>query len=141
MTDFVLHPQLAADSFALAEAPLSRLLLSKDAQYPWFILVPRRKDIREIYELDAADQAQLLLESSTLGRAAMQAFAGDKLNVAALGNLVPQLHVHHIVRFSTDAAWPGPVWGKHPPIAYGESDRTQRIQSLKTRLTADWHWL
>lgn len=141
MTDFALHPQLAADSFALADAPLSRLLLSKDARYPWFILVPRRSDIREIYELDAADQAQLLLESSTLGLAAMQAFGGDKLNVAALGNMVPQLHVHHIVRFSTDAAWPSPVWGRHPAVAYDEAAREQRIQSLKTRLTADWHWL
>ena len=141
MTDFVLHPQLAADSIALADAPLSRLLLSKDAQYPWFILVPRRSQIREIYELSAADQAQLLLESSTLGLAAMQAFAGDKLNVAALGNMVPQLHVHHIVRFSTDAAWPAPVWGKHPAVAYEDAQRAERIQSLKTRLTADWRWL
>lgn len=141
MTDFVLHPQLAADCIPIAEAPLSRLLLSKDARYPWFILVPRRADIREIYELSEADQAQLLLESSTLGKAAMQAFAGDKLNVAALGNMVPQLHVHHIVRYKTDAAWPGPVWGQHPAVAYDEAGRADRIQSLKTRLTTDWDWL
>lgn len=121
--DFELHPRLAADCFALAELPLSRLLLMNDAQYPWCILVPRRAGIREIYELSDNDQLALLRESSMLGRALMQAFAGSKLNVAALGNVVPQLHVHHIVRYENDPTWPAPVWGRHPARPYEDAQR------------------
>ncbi len=116
MTD--LHPQLAADCIELGRFPLCHLLLMNDSQYPWFILVPDRDDIREIYQLDDADRAQLLRESCLLGEFLMRHFAGDKLNLAALGNQVPQLHLHHIVRYRSDPAWPGPVWGKLPPVAY-----------------------
>ena len=112
---FELHPRLAADCFVLGDFPLCRLLLMNDAQYPWFILVPRREGAREIYLLEERDQQQLLRESSQLSRAAMDAFKGEKLNVAALGNVVPQLHLHHIVRYASDPAWPGPVFGRHPP--------------------------
>lgn len=139
-TGFQLHPQLAADSVVLADGPLSRLLLLQDARYPWFVLVPRRAGIREIYELDDADQARLLAESVQLGRAAMAAFGGDKLNVAALGNLVPQLHLHHIVRYTGDAAWPGPVWGRHPALPYSPAQRHARGAALRERLAGDWHW-
>jgi diadenosine tetraphosphate (Ap4A) HIT family hydrolase len=89
-----------------------------DSNYPWFILVPDRDDIREIYQLDTADREQLLDESCRLSEFVMSAFEGDKLNVAALGNQVPQLHLHHIVRYTTDSAWPGPVWGKFPALSY-----------------------
>lgn len=95
----------------MGELPLSRLLLLNDARYPWFVLVPRREAITEIYQLDEAEQQQLLRESSQLGQFLMESFNGDKLNIGALGNLVPQLHLHHIVRYRDDAAWPGPVWG------------------------------
>lgn len=133
---FALHPRLAADTFVLFQWPLSVVLLMNDARYPWCILVPRRTDIREIHELAETDQQQLLRESSTLGRALMQAFDGTKLNVAALGNVVAQLHVHHVVRFEDDAAWPAPVWGRHPPQPYDEAGRRTFVERLSPLLPA-----
>ncbi|MGQ0701287.1 MAG: HIT domain-containing protein [Panacagrimonas sp.] len=134
-TEFELHPRLAADTFVLSDLPLSRLLLMNDAQYPWCILVPRIPGAREIHELADVDQQQLLRESSMLGRALMAAFGGLKLNVAALGNMVPQLHVHHIVRFESDPAWPAPVWGRHPARPYDEAGRRAFIEHLRPHLT------
>ncbi len=133
---FELHAQLARDCRVLGDWPLCRLLLMNDANYPWFILVPRRNAIREIYELDDADRAQLWEESVQLSRAAMQAFAGYKLNLAALGNAVPQLHVHHIVRQTDDPAWPGPVWGKVPATPYEPAAMQQCITRLRAALPA-----
>ncbi len=127
---FTLHPQLAKDCFVLGDGPLCRLLLMNDAHYPWTILVPRRDGIREVHELTDADRRQLWDESALLSRALMKTFGGDKLNIAALGNVVPQLHVHHIVRFKTDPAWPAPVWGKLPPQPYTETERGKRIDLL-----------
>ncbi len=115
---FTLHPQLEKDGIVMGELPLSRLLLLNDSRYPWFVLVPRRENITEIYQLSEADQQQLLLESSRLGRLMMEGFNGDKLNIGALGNLVPQLHLHHIVRYKNDEAWPGPVWGVGAALPY-----------------------
>ena len=131
---FVLHPQLAADCHVIGDAPLCRLLLMEDSQYPWCILVPRRDHVREIYELSAADRGQLLEESVALGEAMMTICDGDKLNVAALGNAVPQLHLHHIVRRHSDAAWPAPVWGRHPPRPYDADARMRLIAQLWTGL-------
>lgn len=131
---FELHPQLARDTLVLADLALSRLLLMNDAQYPWCILVPRIAGASEIHELPEPDQAQLLRESVELGRAMMNAFGGDKLNVAALGNVVPQLHVHHIVRFRTDPAWPAPVWGRHPAQPYDDARRRNFIERLAPHL-------
>lgn len=125
-----LHPRLAADTAPVGNFVLSRLLLSNDANYPWLILVPRRADIREIHDLSEADQQQLLRESMLLSRALMTAFSPAKLNIAALGNMVPQLHVHHIARFENDAAWPAPVWGRVPAIDYDEAARSERIRTL-----------
>ena len=93
-----IHPQLVKDCVLLGRFPLCHLLLSNDCHYPWFILVPARLDIREIYQLDANDRQQLLDESCQLSEFLMAHYDGDKLNVAALGNQVPQLHLHHIVR-------------------------------------------
>ena len=132
--DWSLHPRLAADSCRVGQFALSLLLLSKDANYPWFILVPRRAGVREIHELDDADQMQLLRESSRLGRALMTAFSGTKLNVAALGNVVPQLHVHHIVRHESDPAWPAPVWGAVPMQPYPPGGVDARIEALRPHL-------
>ena len=132
--DFDLHPRLAADGFVLGQWPLSTLLLMNDAQYPWCILVPRRAGVREIYELSQADQHQLLHESCCLGRALMQAFDGHKLNVAALGNVMPQLHVHHIVRHYNDPNWPFPVWGRLPAQRYSPSERNACLDRLKPHL-------
>lgn len=115
---FSLHEQLARDTVRLGSWPLCEVLLMNDSQYPWLILVPRRSGLREIYELSDADLQQFMRESCWLGQRLMDEFGGDKLNVAALGNQVPQLHVHHIVRFRDDAAWPAPIWGKFPAKAY-----------------------
>lgn len=127
---FTLHPTLKKDSIVLGEFPLCLLLLIKDAQYPWCVLVPKKENIRETYELSQADQQQLLKESSILSQSLMTAFGGHKLNVAALGNVVPQLHIHHIVRFESDPAWPAPVWGKHPMRAYTSDQLDAVIQKI-----------
>jgi diadenosine tetraphosphate (Ap4A) HIT family hydrolase len=127
-----IHPQLSADCIILGRFPLSHVLLVNDLNYPWFILVPDRDNIREIYQLEAADAQQLLEESCLLSEFIMNAFNGDKLNVAALGNLVPQLHLHHIVRYESDAAWPTPVWGKHTALAYSDA----AVEEIKSKFLA-----
>lgn len=118
---FQLHERLAEDTIRLGQSALCEVRLMNESTWPWVILVPRREQIREIHELSEMDQWQLLRESSALGQGMMEVFGGDKLNVAALGNLVPQLHLHHIVRFEGDPAWPGPVWGKQAPVPYSAS--------------------
>lgn len=128
--EFSLHPRLATDCFQIGQFELCRLLMMNDAQYPWFILVPQRPNVREIYELDADDQRRLLTESSALSKIVMKAYQGDKLNVAALGNMVPQLHVHHIVRHVNDSAWPKPVWGLHPAMPMNDAAIRERLRML-----------
>lgn len=107
-----LHPQLKTDTVEIGRFRLCRLLIMKDANYPWFILVPDRESVTEIHQLPAEDQWQLMRESVLLSEALVRAFTPDKLNIAALGNVVPQLHLHHIVRYRHDPAWPAPVWGR-----------------------------
>lgn len=138
MSTFVLHERLAADCLVVGDWPLCRVLLMNDGNYPWLILVPRRPDLREIYQLDGADRSQLLAESCLLGETMMREFSGDKLNVAALGNMVPQLHVHHVVRKAGDAAWPAPVWGKVPAKPYSTPEVIAFLASLRTLLSAHW---
>ena len=113
-----LDPRLRHDTIVLGSFPLSLLLLMNDRTYPWLILVPQRAGIHEIYQLNPADQQQLLRESSHLAAVLAAHFHPDKLNIAALGNVVPQLHLHHVVRYQSDPAWPAPVWGKTPPVPY-----------------------
>lgn len=127
---FNLHPQLANDCFDLAEFPLCKLLLCNDSAYPWFILVPKVNDITDIYQLDWQQQQQFLNESSMLSELLMQVFSGDKMNVAALGNVVEQLHVHHVVRYKTDVSWPNPIWGQQPLTSYLDDE----LMSLKEKL-------
>ncbi|MBA6065771.1 HIT family protein [Pseudomonas mosselii] len=129
---FTLDSRLQEDSLVLGDLPLCRLLLSKDANYPWFILVPRRADITELFELEEADQQQLWVETTALAEALKDAFAADKMNVAALGNVVSQLHMHVIVRRQGDAAWPAPVWGKVPAIGYTE----EQIDGIRQHVRA-----
>jgi diadenosine tetraphosphate (Ap4A) HIT family hydrolase len=126
-----IHPQLVNDCVLLGRFPLCHLLLCNDCHYPWFILVPARLDIREIYQLESADRRQLLDESCRLSEFLMEVYTGDKLNVAALGNQVPQLHVHHIVRYATDVAWPAPIWGKFAAQAYSPA----AIEEIRTLLS------
>ena len=118
--NFELHAQLAKDSIWLADWPLCQLRLINDSNYPWFILVPRRANIRDVIDLSDEEQAQLWQESAKLSRLLRQKFRAEKLNLAALGNMVPQLHLHHVARFSSDAAWPSPIWGKVAAIPYTE---------------------
>lgn len=125
--NFQLHTQLAQDTYYLGDFPLCALLLSKDANYPWFILVPRQNNIREAFELTATDYTQLQQESLQLSQALQQGFSADKMNIAALGNMVPQLHLHHIVRYTSDVAWPNPVWGFAEAKAYSADDLKKRI--------------
>ena len=115
---FQLHELLQRDAIELLALPLSTLLLMNDSNYPWFVLVPRVDNIQDIYQLDWEQQQQFLNESSLLSEILMQLFTGTKMNVAALGNMCPQLHVHHIVRYVDDIAWPKPVWGEFPMKAY-----------------------
>ena len=136
MSEFELHAQLERDCSVVGDLPLCRVLLMNDNHYPWLILVPRRAGLRELYELEEPDLAAFWRESSALGRALMQHFRGDKLNVAALGNVVPQLHIHHIVRHHDDSAWPRPVWGAVPAQPYAEAEREQRLSELRALLAA-----
>lgn len=131
---FSLHPQLARDCLELGRFQFCRLLLVKDANYPWFILLPERQGITEIYQLTEDDQQQLWRESAEFSRVIMNTFKGDKLNIGALGNIVPQLHIHHIVRYETDVAWPGPVWGKVPAKPYSEAAMQTLIEQLSASL-------
>lgn len=132
MTPFTLHPDLARDGIEIYDLPLSKVLMINDAAYPWFVLVPRVDGIKDAYELSAKDHAQLTRESRALCKALMDVFNGEKLNVAALGNMTPQLHIHHIVRFKTDPAWPGPVWGVQPLTPMSKA----MIEQRKTAVTA-----
>lgn len=119
---FVLDSRLQHDTLLIASWPLCDLLLMNDSQYPWAILVPRRAGLRELYQLSDVDQVLYWRESMALSQFLVSCFAGDKLNVAALGNVVSQLHIHHVVRFEGDPAWPAPVWGRLPAKPYGKSE-------------------
>ena len=129
---FELDPQLQQDTVLLGQLPLCDLLLMNDANYPWFILVPRRSEAAEIFHLSEPDQIQLIKESSLLSTNLNDIYDADKMNVAALGNMVRQLHVHHVVRFKEDPAWPAPVWGKVSAKAYSASE----IDDIRSRVNA-----
>ena len=138
---FALDPRLQQDTLPIGDFPLCRLLLSNDSNYPWFILVPRRDDISEIFQLDVADQQQLWQETTALAEMLKDSFDADKLNVAALGNVVSQLHMHVIVRKREDAAWPAPVWGKHPAKPYNSEQIALIRERLRLVLTDDFTFL
>lgn len=127
---FSLDLRLQQDTLVLGDFPLCRLLLSKDANYPWFILVPRQEGVSEVFDLDATQQRQLWQETSLLAEHVRASLGADKMNVATLGNVVSQLHMHVIARFKSDIAWPAPVWGKVAAVAYKE----QQLAELKAGL-------
>jgi diadenosine tetraphosphate (Ap4A) HIT family hydrolase len=134
---FELHPRLAQDSAVIGEFDLSLLLLSRDANYPWCILVPKREDIYEIHHLNEEEQMQLIRESCRLSEVMTSLFDADKMNVAALGNVVRQLHLHHIARFTDDPAWPQPIWGKLPAKDYEAEEFNERIKRLQNALVGE----
>ena len=129
-----LHPQLEQDTEGVGDLPLSRLLVSNDASYPWLLLVPRRPGVREIIDLDEKDQSQLMIEIAHTSRALKDMTACHKLNIAAIGNVVPQLHVHIVARRHDDPAWPKPVWGMAPAQAYGLGERERFTAALRREL-------
>lgn len=135
MTDFALDPTLLADTTPIGDLALSSVLLARDARFPWLILVPRRAGMVEIIDLGAVDRV-LLLDEITAASEALRAATGcDKLNVAALGNQVRQLHVHVIARFHGDPAWPRPVWGSGDPVAYEATARDRLRGQLRQGLS------
>jgi len=133
-TVFALHPQLAADGIELARWPLSLVLLMNDGRFPWLILVPQRGGLREIHDLPTAERAVLVEEIARAGRLMQSAFRADKINTAALGNQVPQLHVHIIARFACDAAWPNPVWSRGARRPMTAVEQAERISALRAGL-------
>jgi diadenosine tetraphosphate (Ap4A) HIT family hydrolase len=137
---FSLDSRLQQDTLVMGDFPLCRLLLMNDANYPWFILVPRREAVSELFQLDAADQQQLWLETTRLAETLKDAFVADKMNVATLGNVVSQLHMHVIVRRREDQAWPAPVWGRHPARAYETGEIASIRERLRLVLTSDFQF-
>ncbi len=129
-----LHPQLARDGVALGDLALCRVLVNNDANYPWLILVPRRPDLIELIDLSDSEQAQLMPEITRVARALREVTACHKLNIAALGNAVPQLHVHVIARFRHDPAWANPVWNVVPRRAYAREELERFIAPLRAKL-------
>jgi len=137
----ILHAKLAKDCFVVGRFPLSVLLLMNEARYPWFILVPQRENISEIQQLCARERHQLMDESCMLSEALRAAFSPQRVNVAAIGNIVNQLHIHHIARFNSDAAWPAPVWGKFPCEPYSVPVREAIVGRLLNQLALAGHEL
>lgn len=131
---WTLDPQLEKDTVNIGDLPLSRVLVIKDANYPWLLLVPRRPDVTELIDLDEVEQAQLTTEINRVARALKDVSKPDKLNIAALGNMVPQLHVHIIARRIGDAAWPRPVWGIAPAIDHDPQELETFIGALRRKI-------
>ena len=129
-----LHPQLATDTVAMGDLPLCRVLAVNDGNFPWILLVPRRVAATEIIDLDEVEQAQLMTEISRTARALKAVTACDKLNIAALGNVVPQLHIHVIARRQGDSAWPKPVWGQSPATAPAAQEFDRLLSALRRKI-------
>ncbi len=129
-----LHPQLKKDTIDIGDLPLSKVLVIRDANFPWLLLVPRRAEVSEIIDLDEVEQAQLMTEVSRAARALKEITKCDKLNIAALGNMVPQLHVHVIARRTSDVAWPRPVWGVAPALPHDAEEVQHFISALRRKI-------
>lgn len=132
-TGWSLHPQLGADTAFVCDLPLSRLVAMNDANFPWLILVPRRPGASELFDL-GADQAALANEMALVSCALKDETRCDKLNVAAIGNIVPQLHIHIVARRKNDALWPKPVWGAAPPRAYDPAGLERFVTAMRERV-------
>ncbi|AWB68705.1 HIT family protein [Saccharobesus litoralis] len=136
LKEFSLDPRLQADCFTVAELELSKLLLLDNSQVPWLILVPKVADVAEITDLNPNQQTQLLAEINLVSSVVQDAFSPDKLNVAAIGNVVNQLHVHIIGRYHTDPVWPSPVWGNLQDEPYHEDELAIRLNTIRSALVA-----
>lgn len=134
---FKVDNRLENDTLVIGELPLCRLLLMNDSQFPWLILVPRIEGAVEICQLRAKDRLQLWEESHQVSEVMMSIFAPDKMNVAALGNVVKQLHLHHVARYASDLAWPQPVWGKYPAVKYTAEQASTQLKLLRNKLNME----
>ncbi|HEX3944988.1 MAG TPA: HIT domain-containing protein [Rhizomicrobium sp.] len=131
---FELHPRLEDDTIFVADWPLSRVLLMNDRRFPWLVMVPRREDLRELHDLLPEDGATLMQEVARASRTLKMLTSAAKMNIGALGNLVPQLHIHIIARALDDAAWPGPVWGCGAAVPYATVTRDAFLERLESEL-------
>ena len=131
---FTLHADLERDCVQIRDLDLCRVLLMDDANYPWLVLVPMRGGKKDFHDLTRADQQLLCDEITRCSQALVDLYRPDKMNVAALGNMTPQLHIHVIARWTSDAAWPGPIWGKVPRVAYEAEARDGRIAEIRQAL-------
>jgi len=129
---FELHPRLKQDTLFIIDLSLSQLLLMNDKRFPWLVLVPRKMNISEIDELTSSEQIKLMSEIVVLSKMFKQAYHVDKINIAALGNIVPQLHIHIVARYKTDSAWPSTVFGFQKPIAYSSEKVQIIIKEIKS---------
>jgi diadenosine tetraphosphate (Ap4A) HIT family hydrolase len=134
LAEFALHPRIENDSLAVADLPLSALRLMRDANYPWLILIPRRADLTEIVDLGVDERGQLMTEIAVASEALRAEVSPEKLNVAAIGNMVRQLHVHVVARKTGDAAWPKPVWGAVPAKPYPPGEAEALAGRIAARL-------
>jgi diadenosine tetraphosphate (Ap4A) HIT family hydrolase len=134
MHRFELHPRLEADTLLVADWALSRLLLMNDARFPWLVLVPRRADAIELQDLAHGERMVLIEEIARASRGLKTVIGAVKINIGALGNLVPQLHVHVVARTPTDPAWPGPVWGLGMPVPYASTASAALLEQLRHAL-------
>lgn len=130
MQPFVLDARLAADSVSILKLGLCDLRLAKDSRWPWLILVPQRADVSEVFDLTPLDQAMLTFEQVTVGAALKQVTGADKINIAAIGNIVRQLHVHVVARTEDDPNWPKPIWGYGTSVPYDQA----AFDAMKTRI-------
>jgi diadenosine tetraphosphate (Ap4A) HIT family hydrolase len=134
LMEFALHSRLAADTAYVTDWSLSRVLLMKDARFPWLILVPRRVGARELHDLQSQDRSRLIHEIAQASLVLKDLMGAAKINVGALGNLVQQLHIHVVARYAGDAAWPGPVWGHGVAVAYSPAALSELLARLSEQL-------
>ncbi|WP_366553056.1 HIT family protein [Aquibaculum sediminis] len=133
-TPFELHPDLARDGVEVGHLRLSRLLLMKESRWPWLVLVPERAEMRDLHDLEPLDQYRVCDEITACSEVLKRLYAAQKINVAALGNMTPQLHIHVIARFSEDPAWPKPIWGALPMQPYPSAALEARVHELRQAL-------
>lgn len=131
---FQLHPQLSQDCLHIKDLELCTVLLMNERQFPWIILVPRSFDLTEICQLTEQQQRQYQQESNLISKTLLRQYPNAKLNIANLGNMVPQLHIHHVARFKDDACWPTPIWGNFSPSPYSEKEKSETIELWRSWL-------
>ncbi len=136
---FALHDRLEADTFFITDLTHCRVLLMNDSHYPWLVLVPRYRDLRDLHDLPADKLAEVMEEVRKASEVLVQDFGAFKINVGALGNMVPQLHIHVVARFEEDPAWPAPVWGAHPARPYSEEQSAKLKSSLEAAIGMGSH--